>query len=201
MASDDEDTTYSYVESSGRASSKPRARTSQAPAAGAQAPSTARTASKPPPDDEIDDPESDVEASRNVLEPSHIADLIEQGEHERVCDLLGPVDRAATLSPRLAQLYILARGELAKGSALADLPHLTMETSGAVLGLRPRSRASRLLAKRLLGLSAADVRQRMPGAAVRIALIAVALAVGVIVGWVAGPGGVDILDVFDSMTR
>lgn len=152
---------------------------------------------------ELSDEPSDatIRGSRHALTVTDIEQLIERGEYKKVCELLGPPDRARDLSPPLALLYIIARAELGQGPALADLPHLAMETSAKLLGLPARSRASRMVAKRLLGMSSADLRRRMPGAIVRITLIVAALIAGIVVGWLAGPGGVNLGELLESFSR
>jgi hypothetical protein len=179
MSSGDDDTTYRFVEPT---RSSPRRRS---------AANTVREGEEPRPATE-DDPASildseegelELERSRHVLGADDIGKLIEDGEYQKVCDLLGPPERAESLEPTMRVLYLIARGELGEGAELADLPHLAMETCGELLDMPPRSRASRLLAKRLLGLSSAHIRGRMPAAQHRFGLVAAAVVVGLVVGW------------------
>lgn len=192
MGSSDDDTTYSYVEPSPRSNRSGRKKQKK------KSPKTVRAGGKPIPSTvpdpqpdplESEDPLSDV-ASRHVLGPHDIGELLERGEYEKVVELLGPPDRAAELSPTLALMYIVARGELDEGAALADLPLLAMETCGKLIDMPARSRASRLVAKRMLGLSNADVRGRMLTRPVRIGLVAVGLFLGLALGWLLSAGEV-----------
>lgn len=172
MGGNDEDTTYSYVEpSSKRKTAKTVQQGTVPPVSDEPAEDTARS-------------HTDVDPSRHKLSHKDVAELLERGKYQQVCDMLGPAERAEELPPILVLMYIVARGELDQGPALADLPHLAMETCGKVLDSPASSRVSRLMAKRLLGLSSADVRGRMPATAARIGLIVGALVLGVVVGWV-----------------
>jgi hypothetical protein len=129
---------------------------------------------------------SSEEMSRHTLGVADVEGMLAAGEHERVCDLLGPPDRAAALPAPLALVYIAARGEIGQGADLSDLPHLAVNTSGALLAVDPSSHAARLVAKALLGLNPAALARRAPKAPPRLGLLAAALVVGLVVGLAVG---------------
>ncbi len=158
-------------------------RTGSEPPPGAPAPASAA------PSSEIDSEVSSEAESRHRLGVTDVEALLARGEYRAVCDLLGPVDRAGELSPALALLYIAARAELGEGAALADLPHLAMQTSGRLLELPASATGSRLVAKRLLGLSPLAIQRRMPSAQLGVGLVVLGVCVGLAVGWLIGRGG------------
>jgi hypothetical protein len=227
MAEGDDDTTYSIVDPTARSSSKrPTAPTmrarSEAPP-GASTPPIEQTLASPqemanvlgtalrdPPPEDSEKPRDNTslppssaldsaEESRHALSVHDIDRLLETHDYRKVCELLGPPERAQAMSPKLTLLYIAARGELGHGPELADLPHLAMEASGRILEMPASSHASRIVAKRLLGLSTPAVKSRMPPT--RIGFIAAALVIGLVVGWFIGPGGMKLFQALENIGR
>jgi hypothetical protein len=127
---------------------------------------------------------SSEEISRHTLGVGDVEGMLAAGEHKRVCELLGPADRAAALPAPLGLVYIAARGEV--GSDSSDLPHLAVHTAGALLGADPSSHGARLVAKLFLGLNAAAITRRTPKAPLRLELVGAALALGVVLGVLIG---------------
>jgi hypothetical protein len=129
-----------------------------------------------------------------------IEKLLTRGDYARVCELLGPPERAAGMPPAMALVYATAHKEAGDDAESGEVNFLAIRAVASLLGVSAESRTALMIAKRMLRRNPVTLAERRaPPAPARVALIVVALALGGIIGWLAGPGGVRILEVIRTV--
>lgn len=122
-----------------------------------------------------------------------VVSLIEQNEWSKVCATLAPSrDALPATSPSLGLLYAVALREEELRHARPEHSHdpaterLALESLALLLGISPDSAAARIIARRLLRRpwSAAPA----PTTRTSLAIVAVAIALGALVGWILDEG-------------
>ncbi len=128
--------------------------------------------------------------------------LLAKGNYQGLCELLGPLDRAEQLSPALALLYATARKETVSPEGDEDVNPLAIRSVASLLDVSEDSRTALMVAKRILRKNPVIWQKRKaPGAPARVFLILFGLAIGIIGGWLAGPGTVQLKEVIETMVR
>jgi hypothetical protein len=141
--------------------------------------------------------EGDEAPTLEAVEP-----LLAKGSYQAICDLLGPLDRAEQLGPELALIYATASKEATSSGAEEDVNPVAIRSVATLLGVSEDSRTALMVAKRILRRNPVVWQKRKaPGAPVRVALIILGLAVGIVGGWLAGPGPVQLQEVIETMMR
>jgi len=128
--------------------------------------------------------------------------LIAKGSYQAICELLGPLDRAEGLGPALALIYATASKEVGSTGTKEDVNPLAIRSVAALLDVSDESRTALMVAKRILRRNPVVWQKRKaPGAPARIILIVFGLALGILGGWLSGPGSVRLNEVIEAMLR
>jgi hypothetical protein len=113
--------------------------------------------------------------------------LLQRGDWARICEVLGPPERAAQLPPTLGLLFAIARKEVAGEASAGDADALAIRSVAAVLGVGVASETALVVAKRALRRNPSTWRTvPAPKAGTSILFILVALAIGAAIG-IMGP--------------
>ncbi|MBI4704426.1 MAG: hypothetical protein HY744_25265 [Deltaproteobacteria bacterium] len=136
--------------------------------------------------------------SQTIL--AKIEPLVQKGDWEGVCGLLGPPERAEKLPAKLALLYAAARAEAGGAESMTDANFMAIRSVAALLGVSPESRTALVVAKRIMRRSpAAWGRRPAPKAPLRMALVIIALTLGIVGGWLAGPNGIRLKEIIQAI--
>jgi hypothetical protein len=101
--------------------------------------------------------------------------LVDQGQWQTLCEMLGPGERAGTLEPHLALVYALAYSESQPEADASQTIEIAIQSVARAHSLAESSAIARVVAKRLLRKSPTSWRAR-PAPPKRISIILVVLA-------------------------
>ena len=141
------------------------------------------------------------DGARRVPSLEDLDRLIGRGDYATICKQLGPVERAGELSPALALLYATAHKEVTPDAQSAEVNYLAIRSLAALLGVAEDSRIALNLAKRIVRQNPVSGPRPAPPPVARVALIVLGLAVGIVAGWLAGPGGVNLVEILEAVMR
>ena len=110
--------------------------------------------------------------------------LLSSGAWREIMKILGPPEQVEKLPPTLALIYAVAQRESAGDTSATPANELAIRSMAAIYGIAPGSTTALVLAKRLLRQNPAAWRTKpAPPAKLSGLIIAVALALGLGVGW------------------
>jgi hypothetical protein len=150
-----------------------------------------------------------LEASVKRSEPPPVVDprldaverLVQAGQWQELCNLLGPDEQARRLPPALVLLYAIGRKETGTTGDETELNYLAIRAVASLCGTGADSHVALVLAKRLLRRPVTLRGRQAPKAPVRVTLVLAAVLVGAAVGWLLGPGGVQLLEIIQASIR
>ena len=147
--------------------------TSEIRAVAARAAGTANDQASPNPNATVqDEPAPD---SSSI--PRRVERLVDEGNWEGICAMLGPSDKAAELPPHLAIVYALARAE--SNPEDASVVEIAIRSTERAHGLPEGSPIARVIAKRLLRRSPREWRKRSaPRGYISILIVCLTLVLG-----------------------
>lgn len=117
-----------------------------------------------------------------------IEKLLDVNDWRGVADELGTIDDAGKLPPNLGLVVALAHQELA-GDGNPDAAAIAIRCMAALLGVGETSPLARVLGRRLLRKKPVRLRDRpAPPARVSLMIVALTLAFGSGIGWLASSG-------------
>jgi hypothetical protein len=132
---------------------------------------------------------------------AEVEPLFAQGNWQRVCELLGPPERADELPAPLALLYATARKEHDPEQA-AEANPLAIRSMATLLGVPADSQTAVIVAKRILRRNpAAWAVRAAPPAPTRVVLILATVVLGAVIGWLLGPSGIQLDEVLREALR
>ncbi|MBW2452911.1 MAG: hypothetical protein JRI68_00275 [Deltaproteobacteria bacterium] len=145
---------------------------------------------------------ADGEADDALPTLHDVEPLLAKGNYQGICDLLGPLERAEQLDPASALLYATAHKEVGSADSEEDVNPLAIRSVASLLEVSATSRTALMVAKRVLRKNPVIWQKRKaPGAPARVFMIIFGLAIGIIGGWLAGPGTVQLQEVIQTMMR
>jgi len=128
--------------------------------------------------------------------------LLVANDYQAICDLLGPASRAKKRSPALVVLYATAHKELDLEDPDNQVNFMAISAMASLLGVDGDSHTALMLAKRMLRTNPLALRERpLPRAPARVAMIIFGLMVGAVVGWLLGPGNVQLAEIINAVFR
>ena len=128
--------------------------------------------------------------------------LIQQTRWADIVEALGPASRAAELPPGLALVYAMALAETAGDASTTEASLLAIRSVSALLGVPEGSGTALMVAKRVLRRNPVTWRRRpAPRAPIRLALIVVALFLGIVAGWLVAPSSIRLSEVIETLWR
>lgn len=128
--------------------------------------------------------------------------LLQQTRWADIVQTLGPQERAAELPPTLALIYAMALAETAGAGSTTKANLLAIRSVASLLSVPEDSGTALMVAKRVMRRNPVAWRARpAPRAPLRIALVVVALALGIVAGWLSGPKGIGLQEIVDVVVR
>jgi hypothetical protein len=140
-------------------------------------------------------------SSKDVPATQRVEALLSRADYQGLSDLLGPIARAERMPAMHRLIFVLAQKELATEDQGNALNRLAIKSVAELLDVASDSQAAVIIAKRVLRSQASWRERKAPPAPARIAIIVIGIAVGIIGGWLAGPGSVEIVEVIRAITK
>jgi hypothetical protein len=140
-------------------------------------------------------------SSKDVPATQRVEAMLSRADYHGLAELLGPTARAKRMPPMHRLVYALAQKELGVEEQGNALNQLAIKSIAELLNVEPDSQAAVIIAKRLLRNQASWRERKAPPAPARLAIIVIGITLGIVAGWMAGPGSVEIVEVIKAITR
>jgi hypothetical protein len=126
--------------------------------------------------------------------------LVQQNRWDEIVTTLGPSARAEKLPPALALIYAMALAETAGSRSTSDANLIAIRSVATLLAVPTESSTALMVAKRVMRRNPIAWRRRpAPRAPIRMALVIVALALGIVSGWLVGPSGIRLQEILEAV--
>jgi hypothetical protein len=145
-----------------------------------------------------DDAPSEAAAPDKQPQHTDIDPLLAQGSYAEIHKLLGPVEKARELPASLALIFSMSHKEVGAKDPGNEVNQLAITSVATLLGESASDHTALMLAKRILRKHTPFTRRKAPNAPVRIAVVLLGIALGVVGGWFAGPGSVRFVEVLET---
>ena len=105
------------------------------------------------------------------------------------------------LPPAARLIYATAHKEAKPDDDGTEVNQLAIGAMAELMGVARNSRSALMITKRLLRRQPVWSSRKQTTASTRMLLVFAAIIIGLVVGWLSAPGGVNLLEVLDAFSN